>query len=77
MRVLHAGRRTLQMPAGMTLAFLLIQLAAVVRVLTALNLLPWHPGILAAGVAWTLAWLLYAWRYTPILCSPRVDGKPG
>jgi len=72
----HTGR-PLRLPPGMTFAFILVHLAAAVRVATALALLPWQPGILLAGIAWTAAWLIFLWRYTAILASPRVDGKPG
>ncbi|MGC5699007.1 NnrS family protein [Pseudomonas sp. NFXW11] len=70
----HTGR-PLQPPAGMTLAFILINLAAVCRVL----LVPWLPlaGLWLAGLCWALAFALYAWRYGPMLLQPRVDGHPG
>jgi uncharacterized protein involved in response to NO len=30
-----------------------------------------------AGLAWTMAFLIYLIVYAPILIGPRVDGKPG
>ena len=72
----HTGR-PLSLPSGMVLAFLLIQLAAVLRVLTAANLLPWQAGIIASSVFWSLAFALFLWRYSVILMSPRADGKAG
>ncbi|POA51530.1 MULTISPECIES: NnrS family protein [unclassified Pseudomonas] len=70
----HTGR-PLQPPAGMTQAFILINLAGVCRVL----LVPWLPqaGLWLAGACWALAFALYAWRYGPMLLQPRVDGHPG
>ncbi|KJK16941.1 NnrS family protein [Pseudomonas sp. NPDC087612] len=70
----HTGR-ALQPPAGMTLAFILLNLAAVSRVLLVL----WLPlgGLWLAGVCWVLAFALYAWRYAPMLLRARVDGHPG
>ncbi|MDD1017100.1 NnrS family protein [Pseudomonas rubra] len=70
----HTGR-PLQPPAGMTLAFILLNLAAVSRVLLVL----WLPlgGLWLAGLCWMLAFALYAWRYGPMLLRARVDGHPG
>ena len=34
-------------------------------------------GLLAAGAAWSGAFLLYLLRYGPILWRPRIDGRPG
>jgi uncharacterized protein involved in response to NO len=34
-------------------------------------------GIHFAATAWTLAFLLYVWRYAPFLMRARLDGKPG
>lgn len=72
----HTGR-PLKLPAGMMLAFVAVLFAGVVRVTTALGWLPWEAGLLIAGISWTGAFTLYLVRYTSILASPRVDGKPG
>lgn len=72
----HTGR-PLVLPKGMVLAFVAIQLAAVVRVLTAFNLMPWHPGIGTSTLLWILAYGLFLVRYTGILASPRPDGREG
>ncbi|WP_327437975.1 NnrS family protein [Pseudomonas donghuensis] len=70
----HTGR-ALQPPAGMTLAFVLLNLAALSRVL----LVPWMPmaGLWLAGACWVLAFAVYTWRYAPMLLRARVDGHPG
>jgi len=70
----HTGR-ALEPPAGMTLAFILLNLAAFARVL----LVPWLPqaGLWLAGVCWVLAFALFIWRYAPMLLRARVDGHPG
>lgn len=70
----HTGR-PLEPPAGMTLAFILLNLACVSRVLLVL-LLP-LAALWLAGVCWTLAFGLYTWRYGPMLLQTRVDGHPG
>ena len=70
----HTGR-SLEPPAGMTLAFILLQLACLCRVL----LIAFWPlgGLWLAGLCWSLAFALFVWRYGPMLCRARVDGHPG
>ncbi|MBC3362337.1 NnrS family protein [Pseudomonas sp. SWRI154] len=70
----HTGR-PLEPPTGMTLAFILLNLACFSRVLLGL-LLP-LPALWLAGLCWLLAFGLYAWRYGPMLLQARVDGHPG
>jgi uncharacterized protein involved in response to NO len=70
-RALRAGRAEVAM-------FVLIQLAALVRVLPAIF---WPGGYLefvaASAVLWSLAFFLYAVVYAPRLAQPRVDGRAG
>lgn len=73
----HTGRMIVSSPLT-TLSFLCITLAALSRVLLPeLNprwLVPsWH----STAFFWSLAFLFYLLRYTPLLLRPRVDGKPG
>lgn len=73
----HTGRQ-LQPPRLMSLAYLLIISAAVVRVLLPAGwpaLASWGIGL--AGVAWLLAYGIYVFFYAPMLLKPRVDGSPG
>lgn len=70
----HTGR-PLTPPAGMTLAFVLIQLAGLSRVLL-IELWPLG-GLWLAAACWALAFALFAWRYGPMLWRTRVDGHPG
>ncbi|MDA7086440.1 NnrS family protein [Pseudomonas sp. SA3-5] len=70
----HTGR-PLTPPSGMTLAFILVQLACLFRV-GLIEVSPFWGLWLAAG-CWSLAFALFAWRYGPMLCSARVDGHPG
>ncbi|WP_322853382.1 NnrS family protein [Marinobacter sp. X15-166B] len=72
----HTGR-PLVLPKGLILAFVAIQLAALVRVITAFGLLPWPTGIGTSSVLWTLAYGLFLFRYTHMLASPRADGRAG
>jgi uncharacterized protein involved in response to NO len=58
--------------------FVLIQLAALSRVLVGL-VAPGHymAGVQLSGLCWAAAFALYAVRYWPVLTRPRLDGKPG
>lgn len=70
----HTGR-PLTPPRGMALAFVLIQLAGLARVLL-IELWPFA-GLWLAGACWTTAFALFCWGYGPMLCRARVDGHPG
>ncbi len=72
----HTGR-PLILPNGMVLAFCAIHLAALIRVLTAFGVIPWHPGIGTSTLLWLVAFGLFLYRYTGILASPRPDGREG
>ena len=72
----HTGR-PMVLPRGMTLAFVLVLSAGLVRVLAALGHVPWRVGLLLSGTLWTVAFALFLWRYLPFLLAPRADGKPG
>jgi uncharacterized protein involved in response to NO len=68
----------LESAPAMTLAFVAVNLAALIRV--ALPLLfpaAYAQMIELAGLAWILAFGLFVAIYAPILLRPRVDGKPG
>lgn len=73
----HTGRM-LVLPEGMVLAYVLVHIGAVLRVTAAVATAS-APGplLLAAGLMWAAAFVLFAGRYAPILWRPRVDGKPG
>ena len=72
----HSGR-PLVLPKGMVLAFVAIHLAALIRVLTAFEIIPWHPGIGSSTMLWLFAFGMFLYRYTAILASPRPDGREG
>lgn len=72
----HTGR-PLVLPRGMVAAFWMIQLAAVARVVTAFDVIPWHAGVGVSSLLWVLAFGVFLARYTRILASPRPDGKEG
>ena len=70
----HTGR-PLQPPAGVTAAFILLNLGTVARVFLGVAW-PLH-GMWLAAACWALAFGIYAWQYAPMLCQARVDGHPG
>lgn len=72
----HTGR-PLVLPKGMVLAFFAIHLAALVRVLTAFEVISWHSGIGSSALLWMFAFGMFLYRYTSILASPRPDGREG
>lgn len=70
----HTGR-PLKLPKGFWVAFVLINIAALVRV-AGVNF-AYMPALDLAALCWCLAFVQYLWVYGPMLLRPRVDGKPG
>ncbi|MDX7763859.1 NnrS family protein [Aeromonas caviae] len=73
----HSGK-ALQIGRRITAAFALVILSALLRVLLPLcwpnlTLTGWN----LSGWSWVAAYGLFIWVYTPILTSPRADGRPG
>ena len=59
-------------------SYLLVQAAAVLRVLLPLALpAATLPAILASALCWSAAFALFTLRYWPVLTRARLDGKPG
>jgi len=73
----HTGR-PLAIGKAVAIAFALIVLAGMVRLVTGLQpaLLPINGYLLSAGL-WVLAYSIYVSQYFTILTSPRADGRPG
>ena len=73
----HTGR-PLKAGRAERLMFVLIQVSALCRVLSALG---WDSGagvvLLVSAACWAVAFGLYAAVYRPYLSSARTDGKPG
>ncbi|MDD2883010.1 MAG: NnrS family protein [Rhodoferax sp.] len=73
----HTGR-PLQVDALETAAYLLVMLAAVLRVLLPMLMPAWYSyALMASASAWSAAFLIFMWRYTPWLLLARRDGKDG
>lgn len=73
----HTGR-PLEASRTITLAFVLVNLAAGMRVVFPV-VWPMHyaSALLGAGLLWSAAFLLFTLIYLPILLRPRVDGRAG
>jgi uncharacterized protein involved in response to NO len=74
----HTGRS--MEPARLTvLAYWLVNAAALLRVLfSALSDESWRMvALMGSGALWSMAFLLFAMVYLPILCRPRIDGRAG
>lgn len=73
----HSGR-PLQPHPVMSVAFALVLVAALLRVVLAAIwpqwLMHWY---LLAGAAWVLAFAIYVIVYWSVLTTPRADGRPG
>jgi uncharacterized protein involved in response to NO len=72
----HTGR-ALVAPRPIVLSYLLITLAAAIRVFGPTIGIDYLAGMAAAGLLWVGAFLLFVIVYAPILVRPRPDGQPG
>ena len=72
----HTGR-VLSISTPITLAYFMILAAAIIRITTPFFADFYADGMIAAMSLWIGAFALYLWVYTPILTTPRIDGKPG
>ena len=72
----HTGR-ALTAGAGLTLAYVLVMLAAVARVAAPATGDTETTLLSAAALAWIGAFSAYLWVCAPMLLSPRSDKKPG
>jgi uncharacterized protein involved in response to NO len=72
----HTGRE-LRLPAGVFSCYVLISLAALIRVLAGLEWIGWHVGLWGSAICWTLAFARFCIFYWPILSRPRKDAGPG
>ena len=73
----HTGR-ILKASNAIALAFVLLNLAALFRVLLPIALPAWYNGfVYLASLSWLAAFALFVFVYAPILTSSRVDGQEG
>ena len=71
----HTGRKLIASRADIA-AFLLLQVAAILRVVAGMTD-NYRAVVIASGVVWILAFVVFLLRYAPMLLRPRVDGRPG
>lgn len=73
----HTGR-PLKSADAIVASFVLINTAALVRVLLPVVMPAWYSQfVLFSALLWIAAFALFLYVYTPILIAPRVDGRPG
>lgn len=72
----HTGR-PLIVPPLIVISYVLITLAAIMRVLGPSMPKIYLYNIALSGLLWTAAFILFLIVYIPILIGPRADGKPG
>ncbi|MDX5372762.1 MAG: NnrS family protein [Pseudomonadaceae bacterium] len=70
----HTGR-PLELPRGFAIAFVLLNLAALLRVFGVS--FAYQPALWLAALTWGLAFAQFLYCYGPMLCRTRVDGHPG
>lgn len=72
----HTGR-PLQVSRAVAVAYLLVSVAAVGRVAWPIFELPLHDAaMLASGLTWSAAFLIFTITYWPVLTRPRVSAAP-
>jgi uncharacterized protein involved in response to NO len=72
----HTGRALRAHPATVV-SYVLVSIAALLRLAAALLPELYAELLIASGTAWTLASLLFLCVYFPILMTARPDGRPG
>ncbi len=73
----HTGRPLVASGLDMS-AFLMVQLAAIIRVTAGLFAAGLYQAlVIFSGVMWVLAFCAFLLRYLPMLIQPRIDGRPG
>lgn len=72
----HTGR-VLKASNAISIAFVLINISAFLRILMPLLLPDWYSQwVYFAALAWLAAFSLFVFIYSPVLNAPRVDGQP-
>lgn len=73
----HTGRE-MKLNRWMVLSFVLINVAAVIRVILPMFMTDSYMQLIQiAGWLWVAAFVIYVVVYTPMWIRPRVDGRPG
>jgi uncharacterized protein involved in response to NO len=72
----HSGR-PLKVGKAMIWAYSLLSVGTILRLIAPLFPTALIPLTHSGGSLWSLAWLIFAIVYWPILTRPRLDGRPG
>lgn len=73
----HTGR-VLRVSNAMAIGFVLINLAALFRVVLPIALPDWYGSLVyASTLSWLAAFALFVFVYAPILTTARIDGQEG
>ncbi len=72
----HSGRRLVMGRAALA-AFLLVEAAALARVLSEMTTLPFAAGLVASLALWLAGTLSWIGVHAPMYLQPRADGKAG
>ena len=73
----HTGRE-MKLNSWMVLAFILINVAAIFRVILPVFIHDYYLQLIqVAGWLWVVSFIIYLLVYTPMWIKPRVDGRPG
>lgn len=73
----HTGRE-MKLNSWMVLAFILINVAAIFRVILPVFMHDYYLQLIqVAGWLWVVSFIIYLLVYTPMWLKPRVDGRPG
>jgi uncharacterized protein involved in response to NO len=73
----HTGR-ALRASNAMAIGFILLNIAALIRVLLPIALPGWYGTLVYLSMlCWLAAFALFMYVYSPILTTPRTDGQPG
>jgi uncharacterized protein involved in response to NO len=72
----HTGR-SLEIPTCVKIAFIMMVLAAVIRICIQWLPMEYMTTLYISGALWIAAWALFLYRYTALLIKPRVDGLFG
>jgi uncharacterized protein involved in response to NO len=73
----HTGRNVYQAPKALRGLFLVLAVGAVIRTIFPLLFEPYYMlWVAVSQVLWLLAFSGFLLMFTPILCAPRVDGRP-
>jgi uncharacterized protein involved in response to NO len=72
----HSGR-PLVIRTPVAIAFGVLTLSAVIRVLGPLSLTTYSTTLYISGMLWSLAFATFTVAYAQILVRPRIDGRPG